>query len=95
MNVVLGPFHDLQQLLPIVHLVEIQILHRSTGDDETVEIPSFDRLKCGIERFQVIFIRVLGLVAGGPQQFHLNLQRRVGQLAEQLRFRDDLSGHQL
>jgi len=41
----------------------------------------------------VVLVGVLGLVAGRAQQFHLDLYRRIGQLAQDLSFRHDLSGH--
>lgn len=94
-DMVLGPLHDLQQLIPVVHLVKVQILHRGAGDDHPVEVPVLYRLEGGVEGLQMILVRVLGLVAGRPQQLHLNLKRRVGQLSEQLGLGDDLGGHQI
>lgn len=38
-------------------------------------------------------IRILGNVASHLKELHLNLQRRIGQLAKQLRFSDDFGRH--
>ena len=40
-------------------------------------------------------VHVLGVVADGLQQFHLDLQGGVGELPQQLGLRGDLGGHQV
>ena len=44
---------------------------------------------------QVLGVSILGNVAQGVEQFYLDLERRVGELAQQLGLGDDLSGHQI
>ena len=95
MNVRFGPLHDLAQFFPIVHIGEIQILHRGAGDDHAVIFLVLDLIKGGIEREKMIRVGILRCVAGGLQQLHLHLQRRVGQLAQQLGLRNDFGGHQI
>ena len=70
-----------------------QIFHWSAGDDHSVEVTVPYLVKGGIKGGQVVLVGVLGLVAGRAQQFHLDLYRRIGQLAQDLSFRHDLSGH--
>ena len=88
-----APRHNFAQLRPVVHLVELQIFHWSAGDDHSVEVTVPYLVKGGIKGGQVVLVGVLGLVAGRAQQFHLDLYRRIGQLAQDLSFRHDLSGH--
>ena len=40
-------------------------------------------------------VHVLGVVADGLQQFHLDLQGGVGEFPQQLGLRGDLGGHQV
>ena len=94
-DVGLGPLHDLAQLVPIVHVGEVQVLHGGAGDDHTVVFSVTDLIEGGIEGGQVVGIGVLRDVAGGVQQLHLHLEGGVGQLAQQLGLCDDLGGHQV
>lgn len=90
-----GPVHDLAQLVPVVHIGEVQILHRRAGDDHAIELPVLDLVEGGVEGGEMVGVRILGDVAQGVEQFHLDLEGGVGQLAQQLGLRDDLSGHQV
>ena len=69
MDVGFGPFHDFAQLTPVVHVGEIQILHRSAGDDHAVILPVPDLVKGGIEGREMIGVGVLGDVAGGVRSW--------------------------
>ena len=90
-----GPGHDLAELLPVVHLGKVQILHRGAGDNHAVEVLAPDLVKGGVEGLQMVLIRVLRLVAGGAQEFHLYLEGGVGELSQDLGLRDDFCGHQV
>ena len=90
-----GPVHDLAQLIPVVHVGEVQIFHRSPGDDHAVVIPVFDLVKGGIEGGQMFRVGVLRDMAEGVEQLHLYLQGGVGQLPQQLSLGHDLRGHQI
>ena len=90
-----GPFHDLAELIPVVHVGEIQILHRCSGDDHAVILLILDLMEGRIKGRQVLGVSILGNVAQGVEQFYLDLERRVGELAQQLGLGDDLSGHQI
>lgn len=94
-NVGLGPFHDLAQLIPVVHIGKVQIFYRSSGNDHTVILPVFDLIKGSIEGREVAGICILRYMAEGVQQFYLDLKRRVGELTQQLGLSHDLSGHQI
>ena len=90
-----GPRHDLRKLVPVVHVLEVQQLHGRAGDDHAIEVLAFDLVERGVERFQMLLGHVFGLMAGRLQQAHLYLERRVGQLAHDLRLGDDLRGHEV
>lgn len=90
-----GPFHDLAELIPVVHVGEIQILHRCSGDDHAVILLILDLMEGRIKGRQVLGVSILGNVAQGVEQLYLDLERRVGELAQQLGLGDDLSGHQI
>ena len=44
-----GPLHDLAELLPVLHLLEGQVLHRRAGDDEAVEVPAAHVVEVAVE----------------------------------------------
>ena len=90
-----GPIHDLDQLVPIVDVRKIQLLNGSAGDDEAVEIGIADLVERAVEGIQMLGGHVFSLVAAGAQKFHLALQRRVGELAHDLRLGGDLGGHEV
>ena len=54
-----------------------------------------DVVERAVERLQVTGAHVRGLVRLGTQQVHLHLQRRVGELAHDLRLGGDLGGHEV
>ena len=87
--------HDLAELIPVVHVGEIQILHRCAGDDHAVILLILDLMEGRIKGRQVLGVSILGNVAQGVEQLYLDLERRVGELAQQLGLGDDLSGHQI
>ena len=95
MNVGFGPFHDLTQFFPVIYLIEFQIFHRSTGDDQTVELLGLHLIKGSIKGIEMGTVRIMPHIAGGLKQFHLNLKGSVGKFAKQLRFGHDFCGHQI
>ena len=95
MDMGFGPLHDRAQLVPIVHLAEIQVFHGSAGDDQTVVAFLPHLLEGSIEGIQMIAVCVLGTIACGLQQLYLNLKGRVGEFAQDLRLGHDLGGHQI
>ena len=34
-----APVHDLAKFIPVVHFLKLQVLHGSSGNDQTIEIP--------------------------------------------------------
>ena len=90
-----GPLHDLAQLLPVVHRLKVQVFYRGAGDDQAVVVLVLDLVVGGVEGLQVAPVHVLGVVADGLQQFHLDLQGGVGEFPQQLGLRGDLGGHQV
>ena len=90
-----GPIHDLAELGPVVDLFERHLLHRRARDDQAVVVDVADVVERAVERLQVAGAHVRGLVRFGTQQIHLHLQRRVGELAHDLRLGGDLGGHEV
>ena len=90
-----GPIHDLAELGPVVDLLERHLLHRRARDDQAVIVDVADVVERAVERLQVAGAYVRGLVRLGAQQVHLHLQRRVGELAHDLRLGGNLGGHQV
>ena len=90
-----GPIHDLAELGPVVDLLERHLLHRRARDDQAVVMDVADVVECAVERLQVAGAYVRGLVRFGAQQVHLHLQRRVGELAHDLRLGGNLGGHEV
>ena len=95
MHVRSRPRHDAGELIPIVHVFEIEQLHGRSGDDHAVEMLVFDLVERGVERVEVLLRDVLRRVAGRLQQADLDLQGRVRKLAQDLRLGDDLGGMRL
>ena len=62
-----APLHDGAELRPVVHLFEVQLLHRRARDDQAVEALVLDLVERGVERLQVLGGDVRCLVAGGLQ----------------------------
>ncbi len=95
MDVRLGPFHDFCQLRPVVDVLKRHLLHRSAGNNEAVIARIADVIKRLIEFEQMVRRRVGRLVGRGLNQVDFNLNRRVGQTAQNLRFRHDFGRHQI
>ena len=94
-DVGLAPGKDLAQLLPVFHLLKLELLHRRARDDQAVEVLLAHLVKRLVEGEHVLLGRVFGDVALHHQQLQLDLQRRVAQQARQLRLRRDLGGHEV
>ena len=90
-----GPVQDRLELVPIVHLLERQMLHRRAGDHESVVVVVAERVKRLVELDQMVGADVGGLVRGGLHEVDLHLQRGLGDQAEQLGLRLDLLGHEV
>ena len=87
--------HDLAQLVPVVHILIVQVLNGGTGDDHTVKALIAHRIKGFIKRLHVLLRGVGGIMGLGLQKGQLHLQGAVGQKACQLGFRYNFGGHQV
>ena len=95
MDVRLRPVHDARELIPVIDVVEIEQLDGRTRDDEAVEMLVFHVVEGDVERFQVLFGDVLRDVALRAEELHLDLQRRVRELSQDLRLSGDFGGHEV
>ena len=89
------PLEDLAQLLPVIDLLEGQLLHWSAGDDHAVVGVVLDLVKGLVEGEHVLGGGVLADVRGHHQQIHLHLQGGIAQQAGQLGLGGDLGGHEV
>ena len=95
MNVRFRPFHDFNQLVPVLDLLERHQLDRCAGDDKTVVFLVANVVKGLVERQEVILRRVFGMIGLGLDEVDLDLNGRVGQTAQNLRLGHDLERHQI
>ena len=51
----LGPLHDLAELIPVLHFLELEMLYRSSRYDHAVIVIALDLIKSLIERKHVLF----------------------------------------
>ena len=95
MNVRFRPFHDFNQLVPVLDLLERHQLDRCAGDDKTVVFLVANVVKGLVERQKMILGRVFGVIGLGLNEVDLDLNGRVGQAAQDLRLGHDLERHQI
>ena len=88
------PRHDLAELLPVVYVLEFELLDGRSGEDHTVVKAVLDLGKILVERLEVREGGIAGDVLH-LQKLHIDLQRRVREQAHELRLRLDLLGHQV
>ena len=72
-----GPVEYLLDFVPIVHLLEVQMFHRRSRDDHSVELLVAHVLKVTVERFHVFDGRILRRMAFQFHEAYLNLERRI------------------
>ena len=94
-DVVLRPFHDLAQLLPVVDLLKGNLLHGSARDDQTVKGLVPDLVKGLVEGGEVVRRCIFGGVRRHLQQLDIHLQRTVAKQAQELGFGGDFGGHEV
>ena len=95
MHVGLGPVHHCGQLVPIGHVVEVEMFDGRAGDDQPVEFFTADIAERAVEALHMIGGRVAGLMIGHADQAEFDLQRRGADQAGKLCFGLDLLGHQV
>ena len=95
MHMGFGPVHDLAQLRPVIHGFKVHVFHRRAGDHQPVIEFVLNLVKRGVKGLQVAPIYILGTVADGLQQFHLDLKGCVGKFPQQLGFCGNFGGHQV
>ena len=91
----LAPVKDGAQLVPVLHLLKVQLFHRRAGDDHAVEVPVLHLVKGFVEGQHVLLGGVARHMALHLEQLQLHLQGCVAQQPCQLGFGDDFGGHQV
>jgi hypothetical protein len=89
------PVHQLDELGPVVDVLERQLLDRRAGDDEAVEALVAHLAERRVVLEQVLRRGVLRLVRLHVQELDLDLQGGVAEQAQQLRLGDHLRRHQV
>ena len=95
MDMALAPLHDLTELIPVFHLLELQKLDGRTSNDHPIVISVSNILKCLVKGDHVLLGGMCRLMAAGLQKLQLDLQRRVSKQSGELCLRIDLGGHQV
>ncbi len=95
MDVRARPIEDLPQLVPVADLLEGQVFHRRSGDDEPVEPLRADVAPRPIEGVEMIGRGVARDVLAHPHQGQLDLQGRGPEQARELRLGADLVRHEV
>ena len=91
----LGPIHDGAQLVPIIHVFEFDMFHRSTGDNKPVEVLILHLIEGAVKLRHVPAVGVCRSMGGGLQQHDIQLQGGIAQLAHQLCFGIDFRRHEI
>ena len=94
-HVGLAPLHDPAELIPVFHLLKVQLLHRRAGDDHAVEIAVLYVLKIRVELEHVFLRGVFAHIGAGLHELQLHLQGRVAQQTGELGLRRNLGGHEI
>ena len=78
-----------------MNLFERHLLDRRAGDDEAVEFVGLDVVEIAIELVQIDSGGIFGGVTFGGEENGFDLDGRVAEQPEELRFRGFLGGHQV
>ena len=70
-----SPVENLLELVPVVDLLEIEVLDGRSRHHKTVVIVVFERIERLVELHQMVGAHVRGLVGGGLHEVDLDLQR--------------------
>ena len=89
------PRHDAAQLVPVVHVLEIEVFDGRAGDDQTVETLVLHVVERAVEGLHVFLGRVLRLVRAGAQKRQFDLEGRVRQKTDYLRLSRNFRGHKV
>ena len=69
------PVEYLLNLAPIVHLLEIEVFHRRTGNDHSIKFLISHQFEIAVKRLHVFDGRILRSMAFQLHETDLNLQR--------------------
>ena len=94
-HVMACPLEDLLHLIPVAHLLEVQMLHWSSRNDEAIVPVVAHLLEVGIERLHVFQGRILRDMVLHLHEAQFDLQRRVGEQTHEVGLSSDLDGHEV
>ena len=94
-NVSLAPFHYLGKLIPVVDLLERDLLYGSSRDYKTVVISLLHLRESLVVLQEMLFTRMSGDMGCDSHKVNIHLQRSIGERTEKLRLRNGFIGHQV
>jgi len=94
-HVRLRPINNFAELVPIIHGIELQVLHGRAGDDHAVVELVLELVERLVELDQVVLRDVRGGVAAHAHEVAGHLQGRLGDETQNLRLRLDLLRHEV
>ena len=89
------PVKDFGEIVPVVHLVEIHLLDRRSGDDKSVVVFVFYVVETLVEHIDMLLWGVFRLMTVDIKQIEFDLQRAVGQQPEQICFGHYFERHEV
>ena len=78
------PAEDVGHFVPVVYLLEVEMLDGRSGDDHAVELLVAHRLEVAIESLHVLDGRVLARMRLDLHEVYFELQRAVGEQADEV-----------
>ena len=90
-----GPGHDLAELVPVIDIGEVKIFNGSAGDNKTVELLVLHLIEGTVEGFHMLCADVDGDMGSDAEEGQFDLERGIGEKADDLVFRGDLGGHEV
>ena len=94
-NMDFAPVHQFHQFVPVIHFLKFQMLHRCSGDDQSVKGLVLHIVEGLIEGQHMLVGGVLELTVAGCDEFQFDLDGRVSQHTGKLCLGLDFGGHQV
>lgn len=90
-----APVHNFDQLVPVFHFLKGHSLDGSASDNQAIILIFPDVIEGLVKGKQMILGCVFGMIGLCLDQVDFNLDRRIGQAAQNLRFCYNFERHQI
>ena len=91
----LGPFKYLTELVPVSYFFKFQLFHRRTCDDQSVEIPVLNIIKCLIKLIEMGYVNMGSPVRCCSKECDLELYREIREDSQYVEFGIFLKRHEV